>query len=144
MIPLLVDGLLPAGVHPAEWSEVVARFGTNQRRRWLLGRLLEALRELRRVGCREAFIDGSFVTDKLLPRDYDLCWDYTTVDLALIDPIFFDLSAPRAAQQVKYRGDLFPNVLEGGSRKLFVDFYQVDKLTGNPKGIVLIDPRSVP
>jgi len=39
----------------------------------------------------------------------------------------------------KYRGDIFPAELpEGGSGKLFVDFFQTDKNTGEKKGIVAI------
>jgi hypothetical protein len=143
VIPTSVGGLLPPGLHPAEWTEVSARFGTNSRRRWLLDGLYEALLELRRVKCPAAFLDGSFVTDKPLPGDYDLCWDHTTVDLTAIDPIFLDVIHPRAAQQAKYRGDLLPNVVERGSGRLFVEFFQVDKVTGKPKGIIALDPRSV-
>lgn len=143
MIPGCVSGVLPTGVHPADWSEVEARFGTNARRRWLLDGLHDALRELRRVSCPAAFLDGSFVTDKAVPGDFDLCWDHTTVDLALIDPVFLDVAPPRAAQQAKYRGDLLPNVSESSSGKLFVDFFQIDKATGKPKGIIVLDPGSV-
>jgi hypothetical protein len=40
----------------------------------------------------------------------------------------------------KYRGDIFPAELpEGGSGKLFVDFFQSDKNTGERKGIVAIE-----
>lgn len=134
---------MPPGVHSADWSEVEARFGTNARRRWLLDGLHDALLELRRVKCPAAFLDGSFVTDKAVPGDFDLCWDHTSVDLALIDPVFLDLAPPRAAQQAKYRGDLLPNVSEGISGKLFVEFFQIDKATGKPKGIIVLNPGSV-
>jgi hypothetical protein len=144
VIPVCVGGLLPPGVHPADWSEVQKRFGTNARRRWLLDGIHEALLELRRVSCPAAFLDGSFVTDKPVPGDYDLCWDHTTVDLTLIDPIFLDVVHPRAAQQAKYRGDLLPNVVETQSGRLFVEFFQIDKVTGKPKGIIALDPGSVP
>lgn len=143
MIPCCVGGVLPPGVHSADWSEVEARFGTNARRRWLLDGLHDALLELRRVKCPAAFLDGSFVTDKAVPGDFDLCWDHTSVDLALIDPVFLDLAPPRAAQQAKYRGDLLPNVSEGISGKLFVEFFQIDKATGKPKGIIVLNPGSV-
>lgn len=143
MIPACAGGLLPPGVHPADWSEIENRFATNARRRWLLDGLHDALLELRRVSCPAAFLDGSFVTDKAVPGDYDLCWDHTAVDLTLIDPVFLDVAHPRAAQQAKYRGDLLPNVLEGSSGMLFVDFFQIDKATGKPKGIIALDPGSV-
>ena len=139
-----MGGLLPPGIHPAEWSEVNERFGSTNHRQWLLAGLRDALRELARVGCPAAYLDGSFVTDKLVPGDYDLCWDHGLVDLQLIDPVFLDVIPPRTRQREKYRGDLLPNVVEAHSQRLFVEFFQVDKATGEPKGIVFLDPRRVP
>jgi hypothetical protein len=150
MIPALQGGVLPPGVHPGDWKEVEAMFGTTPWRRWLLEGLRDALAELGRVNCAAAYLDGSFVTDKPVPGDYDLCWDHTTMtsaELAALDPIFTDpayIAPPRDAQKAKYRGDLLPNVPEGGSGLLFVDFFQIERNTGNPKGIVLLDPRRVP
>jgi Family of unknown function (DUF6932) len=138
------DGLLPPGIHWAEWPAVVVRFGASPHRRWLLEGLEAALRELGRVGCRAAYLDGSFVTAKAFPGDYDLCWEPDQVDLANLDKVFFDVYPPRAAQRAKYRGDLLPNVREGDSGELFVEFFQRDKETGRPKGIVALDPRRVP
>lgn len=143
MIPGLVGGLLPPGIHFGDWGEVELSFGFSPRRIWLLAGLRDALHELARVGCEFAYLDGSFVTDKEVPGDYDLCWDLNNVKLAEIDPIFLDIAAPRAAQGAKYRGDLLPNVMEGGSGMPFVDFFQVDKVSGRQKGIVAIDPRMV-
>ena len=40
----------------------------------------------------------------------------------------------------KYKGDLFPaEIPEGASGKLFLDFFQTDKITGEPKGIIALD-----
>jgi len=41
--------------------------------------------------------------------------------------------------KAKYRGDLFPaEVPEGTSGKVFLEFFQTDKRTGESKGIVSI------
>jgi hypothetical protein len=144
MIPAFVNGLLPPGIHWAEWEEVVVRFGTTRRRRWLLEGLQAALRELGQVGCTVAYLDGSFVTEKVRPGDYDLCWEIEGVDLSKIDAIFRDLKPPRAAQHAKYRGDLLPNVRERSRGMPFVDFFQRDKETDGFKGIIALDPRRVP
>ncbi len=130
------------GVHDADWPEVVARFGTNARRQWLLVALRRALDALRLAGCVAAYLDGSFVTAKDLPGDYDLCWGTAGVDPALLDPVLLTFDDGRRAMNAKYLGDLFPaEVPEGVSGRRFVDFFQIDKDTGNPKGIVLIDLR---
>jgi hypothetical protein len=135
------DGSLPPGVHDADWDEIARVFGTTEHRQHLLEGLERVLRHLSEVGCERAYIDGSFVTAKVRPNDYDLVWDMDHVDYNRLDPVLFDLRYPRAAQQAKYYGDIFPNVPEGDSHMLFVDFFQRDKNTGEPKGIITIDLR---
>src|SRR5690349_2328291 len=75
------DGLLPAGIHWSILSEIEARFGTNEHRRRLLSGLKKGIQLLCLVGCRQLFIDGSFVTVKEIPADYDVCWATEGVDL---------------------------------------------------------------
>lgn len=42
----------------------------------------------------------------------------------------------------KYGGDIFVSVfVEARSGQTFLDFFQVDKVTGNPKGIVKLIPQ---
>lgn len=73
----------------------------------LLG-LREALGLLADAGCRTAYLDGSFVSAKEVPGDFDVCWDVTGVDPDLLDPVFFDFSASRRAQKMRFGGELFP------------------------------------
>lgn len=145
VIPDLVGGVLPPGIHVAEWADVVARFGTTAHRTRLLVGLRMVLLELAAAGCTAVYLDGSFVTEKEVPSDFDLCWDIGGVDIASLDTILVrDLAPPRAAQKAKYLGDVMPNVIEAGSGQPFVDFFQIDKNTGKPKGIVALDPRRIP
>jgi len=134
------DGRLPAGVHAADWPEFVARFGFSERRRRLLQGLAAALRSLQDAGCALAYVDGSFVTAKKEPGDFDACWGVAGVDPALLDPVLLDFSNGRAAQKARYGGELFPAELpEGASGRTFLEFFQTDRNTGAPKGIVSID-----
>ena len=73
MIPNLDPrtGYLPPCVHNATWRDVIDRFGGNSHRARLMGGLLAACRNLAAAGCRELVLDGSFVTAKTLPADYD-------------------------------------------------------------------------
>jgi hypothetical protein len=107
----------------------------------LLDGLAAALNSLATAGCRSVYINGSFVTKKLEPGDYDLCWSIEGVAPERLDPVLLDFSpAGRLAMKAKYRGDLFPaEVPDGASGKAFLDFFQTDKRTGEPKGIVLLD-----
>ena len=139
------DGLLPPGVHWATWEELRARFGTTPHRRRLLAGLRAALESLASVGCKSAYIDGSFVTAKNIPGDFDACWDIDGVDFALLetrDRVLLTFENRRAAQKAKYRGELFPAQVRAETSppyRIFLEFFQIDKDTGNPKGIVAID-----
>ena len=142
MVPSFdLNGNLSPGIHWAEWNEFEGRFGTNPHRRKLLKGLKAAITSLRKAGCRAIYIDGSFVTAKELPNDFDGCWSIEGVDADLLDPVLLDFSNGRAAQKAKYGGELFPaELIEGGSGKSWLDFFQQDR-TGKPKGIVGIRLR---
>ncbi len=141
MIPEFNDtGNLPEGVHFATLELLIERFGYNPKRAWLIDGLKLLIASLEKASCPLIYIDGSFVTSKEVPGDYDLCWGLTGVEEANVDPVLLDFSlAGRVKMEQKYRGDIFPAELpEGGSGKLFVDFFQTDKNTGDKKGIVAI------
>ena len=138
------DGLLPPGVHWADWDELSERFGWTPQRRALLAGLRSALDNLKQAGCRVAYVDGSFVTDKLLPNDYDACWEEDGVDPAALDHALLTFDHGRVVQRSQYLGELFPassRAAPDGST--FFEFFQSDRVTGNPKGIVAIDLRGL-
>src|SRR6266508_4338534 len=97
--PFSDSGSLPEGVHDATWDEIVERFGTTERRRELLEGLRRALESLRDAGCRRAYLDGSFVTAKEEPGDFDACWEAAGVDAGLLDPVLLQFANARAAQK---------------------------------------------
>ena len=137
MIPALTtNGTLPPGIHVATLPEVKATFATTPYRRSLYGGLLIALGDLRACKCARAWLDGSYVTDKQVPGDYDLCWDLTGVDWGSIDPVLLDVDFPRATQTLRYRGDVLPNTVESDSGLPYVEFFQQNKNTGGLKGII--------
>jgi hypothetical protein len=143
MIPeFQAHGTLPRGIHRASWKEVSMRFGTNPHRRRLLAGLRKVLRVLRRAGCSTVYLNGSFVTSKETPADYDVCWDVRGVNPRRLDAVFLDFSYGRAAQKVRYGGEFFPaQAPEGASGRAFLEFFQIDKETGRAKGIVAIHLR---
>lgn len=135
------EGNLPHGIHEASMDEVETRFGYNAKRQWLLEGLRVLIVDLKKSGCSRIFLDGSFVTKKDVPGDYDLCWSVEGVTEMSVDKRLVDLSPQgRAIHATRYRGDIFPaEVPEGRSGKLFIEFFMTDKNTGNPKGIVSIN-----
>ena len=92
-------------------------------------------------GCRRVYINDSFVTAKEVPRDYDLCWSIDGVIPEKLNQALLDFSPRgRNTMKEKYKGDLFPaEIPEGTSGRLFLDFFQTDKITGEPKGIIALD-----
>ena len=136
------DGNLPPGVHWATWQEFVQRFGMSPHRDKLLMGLRSALDGLKAAGCQAVYIDGSFVTTKSVPNDFDACWDIEGVNPDLLDPILLLLRDGRVVQKAKYFGELFPAQFSEGITGLrFLEFFQIDKETGKQKGIIAIDLR---
>ena len=132
-------GYLPPGVHEADWDVVVERFGWTPWRRRLLDGLAEALDLLSAAGCRRIWLNGSFVTTKEDPGDFDAVWDPDGVDDDVLDPIFGPLGMlnGRRLQKERFGGEWFPNVVEAGSGAVFAAFFQRDR-DARPKGIVVI------
>jgi hypothetical protein len=57
-----------------------------------------------------------------------------------LDPVLLTFDNKRVAQKIKYFGELFPaNCCEQGTGKTWLGFFQVDKDTGNSKGIIGIN-----
>ena len=146
MIPRFDDGgNLPPGIHDASWDEIVTRYAINTRRRELLDGLLDALRSLNGAGCRTAYLDGSFVTAKELPGDFDACWEIAGVDAGRLDRELLDFSNRRAAQKARYGGELFPaETAAEPAGTTFLDYFQRDRDTGQPKGIIAIELGALP
>ena len=138
------DGLLPPGIYWAAWAEIEERFATTQWRRTLTEGVRQAAENLKEAGCRTLYLDGSFVTFKNHPGDFDGCWDPDGVDTGSLDPVLLDFTNSRAAQKRKYHGELFisSQVADGGLT--FLNFFQRDKSNGNPKGIIAIDLERFP
>jgi hypothetical protein len=105
------------------------------------------LLKLAAAGCEMVYLDGSFVTEKATPSDFDGAWELNNVDLQrllALEPVLFDFSNQRAAQKRKYFGEFFPaDKQEGRTGRTFVDFFQQDKDTGVAKGIVAIELRTL-
>ena len=69
------DGYLPPGIYEASFEEVKNRFGFSRKRQKLLQGMSFLLEQCRILHCDILYLDGSFVTKKLNPSDYDACWD---------------------------------------------------------------------
>jgi hypothetical protein len=135
-------GYLPPGVHETTWSDVELLCGTNSHRQRLLRGLKQALLNLRKAGCKIVLLDGSFVSSKSLPNDYDGAWEPSGVDPDLIDEVLLTFDDGRAAMKGKYFGELFPATALAEAGVIYRDFFQKDR-NGVPKGVLEIDLGSI-
>lgn len=134
-------GNLPPGVHFCEWQEFMERFATTDQRFLLIQGLQMAMEQLKAAGCRTIYINGSFVTSKLRPQDFDACWDREEVDTD-----YLRINAPRllnhydrAGQKARYKGEIFPSDQPIGNYKMnSFELFQQDR-EPNKKGIIAID-----
>jgi hypothetical protein len=144
MIPALISiagapwDVLPPGVHPATLAEVETTFATNAKRRALYHGLLSAAAALRVAGCANLYLDGSYVTAKTIPADYDACFDLTGMIRAKLDPVFLDFKNQRKAMKDKFGGEFFPTIMPNTAAQTILEFFRVERFTGKEKGILLI------
>jgi hypothetical protein len=143
MIPNLVTvagspwEILPPGIHDATLAEVGSAFVYNRQRRFLFDGLIYASATLAMAGCRTVLLDGSFVSSKPIPGDYDACWEPDGIDFDKLDRIFGEFDDGRASQKARFGGEFFPSTLIAAeSGRAFVEFFQTDRFTGNRKGIL--------
>ncbi|ADR23456.1 hypothetical protein MATR_26920 [Marivirga tractuosa] len=143
-------GLLEPGEHKVTLKELEENFSFSDKRKQLIGKLKDIINVLKQINCERLYVDGSFATEKFEPGDIDVCWELSTDpiiktqqlrDLNRIEPLFFLRSdSDRDELKAKYNADIFPaNVREGSTGLMFKDFFQKDKDTNSPKGILLIE-----
>ena len=144
VIPGLVEingpwKVLPPGIHDATMDEIKQTFATNEVRTFLFEGFVRGVEALARAGCLTLYLDGSFVTEKPNPGDYDVCWDAVGVNVNQLDPVLLDFSQLRKAQKQKFGGEFFPSGFSAHGTQPFMDFFQIDKYTGNRKGILRVN-----
>ncbi len=132
------DGLLPAGIHGAPWTEVETRFGQSARRQRLLAGLRAVLVHLAAAGCQRAWLAGSFVSAKAMPGDVDMVFDVEGVDPNELHPAFHG-PAGLPVLKASFGVDCYPShLIEADSDLPFVDFFQSTR-DGRPCGVVEVD-----
>lgn len=137
------NGQLVPGVHSLNWGTFVDEYGYNPHRLELISGFKLAIEHLKTVGCKTVYIDGSFVTKKEFPNDYDACWEHAEVDLQKLEdeyPLFFDFEDGRANQKGYYKGELMPARVQAKTTDpptYYLDFFQLDR-EDNKKGIICL------
>ena len=138
-------GDLPLGVHRASLREVLDRFGTGSRTRIAVAERLERVFRLAQDSGHLArfVVFGSFVTDKLEPRDVDIFLvmddEFAVDSLAGEAALVFDHSAADA----HFGASVFWVTSRGalGGEPAAIEFWQ-GKRDGGRRGIVEIVEES--
>lgn len=131
------DNVLNPGIHEMTWDEFKSHFSFSPKRKELIKGLEEAIKILKEANCTDIYIDGSFVTSKLEPNDWDACFDCEPKYLPEVYRLypFWDVQK----QKKVYGGELYIKDNEAdpyGTR--FIDFFQQIRGTAKRKGIVRI------
>ena len=136
------DGWLPEGHHETTWEEIVAAFGggPGSPRAGVLARLLEWRDAARSKGLTgRIMLDGSFISRKPVPGDFDLIFVYDEATEALLnrDPEAQNLIDYSRCKEAGY-GDVFSmSAVMVREHPAFcrTDLFDTDK-SGRPKGVV--------
>jgi hypothetical protein len=143
--PFNQRGFLPPGEHKLDsWEELVERFGTTRRRQRLLVGLKRVLLNLQQAGCQKVYLDGSFVTKKGKPNDYDGFWESEKVNPEKLDSILLDNSLEGCREQKKkYGGELLTADTRAVNGQTIYGYYTIDVERGITKGIVCVELQLV-
>lgn len=133
--------ILPPGEHLYNLNGFKKQFAFNELRLNQYNGLVRALVLLKQAGCRYVYIDGSYVSNKELPGDWDGCYDIRGTVFKRLG-VFVDktdLMNGRKIQKELFLGEMFPSSYIADSQLAFLDFFQIEKYSKIRKGIVKLD-----
>lgn len=145
MLPKFIDHhaapfpFLPAGIYDLPINDISKHFASNPHRAKLFFGFKTAMEHLFLAGCPQVYLDGSFVTSKTFPGDFDALWDTSNVNISKVHPAFIMVHLGTGLQKRMFGGEFFlANATEGVSGKTFLDFFQTESFSGEPKGIIRV------
>jgi hypothetical protein len=97
-------------------------------------------KSLANAGCGFFIVDGSFVTNKASPADYDACCDFSGVNPKKVD---LKLFGTREEVKAEFYGELFPEQYMADDEYTFREFFQTDR-NGIAKGVIRLDLSTLP
>lgn len=143
-------GLLMPGEYKMSFEDFEKTFVYNYKRRSIFVGFKKLLFILKEIDCDFIYVDGSFVTLKTLPGDIDVCWNMSNEKefrnnqlhklIEICPQLFYsDSGENREFIKTEFCADVFPaNTIESECGLMFKDFFQRDKETELPKGIIII------
>jgi len=130
------NGYLPAGIHTAHFQEVAKRFGGSKSlKRSELTNHLKDFYNFIKFHSFCIYIDGSYITSKLSPKDVDI--------IVVLKPQF--MFNEQAKQRLHYfskshKLHIIPFIHGIHDQKIqeIIDFFSADR-QGRPKGIIQVE-----
>lgn len=110
MLKFELNNYLAPGIYSLSWSEISNELGWNVYRKTLIDGLKNGLIALKNCGCKMAYIDGSFVSQKARPGDFDVCYEESGMDFAKLKKDYEPLTIfanMRELQKTIYKGEFF-------------------------------------
>lgn len=133
------EGYLPEGIHECTLQELEERFTFNLKRKKLFEGLSRLIHKLGSIHCKVIYIDGSFVSEKQLPSDVDVCFECAEENWEFAVLMVGDFWKDQESFQRDYNCNVFPsNLFIEGGKLYYLDFFQRIKNTNIPKGILKI------
>ena len=97
-------------------------------------------KNLQVAGCRTVYLDGSFADEQGRPERLRRLLGRGRCRSDVLDPVLLTFDPGRVTQKAKYLGELFPASFVADQDGLsFLEFFQADKDSGEPRGIIAID-----
>jgi hypothetical protein len=134
----MTNGNLPPGIHRASMAQAKLRFARTYHRKELFRGFRNLAIHLKEANCQTLYLDGSFVTSKEQPDDYDAVWDPVGVTNK-IDPVLLTRDKIEERKK-KYFGDVFVHLPDSGGFP-HLEYFQRDRDDYSDKGIIKIDLR---
>jgi hypothetical protein len=130
---------MPPGIHTVTLAEVEDKFAYNAKRKALFAGLNRVVSILSEANCPEVFLDGSYITTKEKPDDYDLCFEPTGLQRT---EGLRALLAAKENRKIEYLGDIFARLPEPPFYLDYVTNWQKDGRNDDViKGILRIKLR---
>jgi hypothetical protein len=139
----LENGYLPEGIYEVTLQEVIEKFCFSKKRKKLIEGLKNLINTCLQCQVNILYIDGSFVSQKLQPQDYDACYDTDHPDREVVFAKALEsiLESDSEMQKRYFGGEIYYAHLKQcfGDFSTVLERFQICKEDGKTKkGIVKI------
>lgn len=140
--PFNEKGLLPEGIYLCTLKEAQERFATSEHRANLWNQLIQVIGIMKKAELSGTLlIDGSYVTDKVIPGDIEIILDVRTEYPEKIGKALIFFNDFHNRLKTNFGIDWYPNLPGGNDFSVFFQYTRTTEKTpvGTKKGILRIE-----